>query len=168
MQHILSDFPAQIIFLRAVLTPYLCVCRVLQCMETGMYVGAIVVIKMNSDGSPLAPEKEGTTGKLKEFNKSWCRVSVDGKVQNFRKRYLEIHPDSIISREALQEKFQAQQRERKALRLKLQAKEDALATAFASNNPQGPTAAGASADGVTSGRTLPIDITPLPVRQSRR
>ena len=136
--------------------------RVMQCLETGLYVGATVVLKLNADGSPLAPEKEGTTGKLVEFNKSWCRVSLDGKVYNFRKKYLQIHADSLLSPESLQEKFVKQQQDRKVLRTKLQEKEDAMAVAFAHDEqPTGIEAAGSAL--VEDSQNLPRDITPLPV-----
>lgn len=128
-------------------------------METGLYVGAIVVLKMNADGSPLASGQNAMTGKLVGFNKSWCEVSTDANVINFRKKHLEIHPDSVLTRHALKAKLLEQNTERKALRLALEAKElDAIPGNFM------PERTGCAADGLKNPPLPPIDITPLPVQ----
>lgn len=126
----------------------------LQDRTTGLYVGAMVVLIMNADGTALAPEYQGKTGKLLEFKKSWCRVSINDKVINHRKKYLQIHPDSKISKIALKKMFLQQNQEREALRKALEANISCSVSA-----PE--TATSASADGSKSTPSLPIDITPV-------
>lgn len=123
----------------------------LQCMKTGLYVGAMVVLKMYADGTELLPEDQGKTGKLLEFKKAWCKISVGDKVIAYRKKYLKIHPDSQISQVALKKKFLQQKLEREELRKVLEAN-------IVCSDPA-PTTASRAADDETP--SVPIDITPV-------